>query len=179
MRKISILYLLSFITSSIRSDTAPAVNDDTRERINRWTAASSDTNVKDDSNTDAMDASCSIFLAPSSIPNSGFGIYTTREIQAGEYINNYLDSPSIVLVDNKDSFRTLINYLWSGNMFTEFESSKASVFVPSWSSYCNYHTVRFYITWLFGTFQLRSFVHIYAYHNFIDAIKICNVIVFT
>jgi len=67
-------------------------------------------------------------------------VYTTRDIQDGQYMNQYLDTPSIAILDKGDSFRTFRNYVWSGNLFTEYEASHVSVSVPNWSSHCNYHT---------------------------------------
>jgi len=85
---------------------------------------------------------CFLYLAPSSIPHSGFGIYTTRDIAKNEYINQYLDSPTIAIVDKGKYFRTHRNYVWGSNLFTQYEAENVSVAVPSWSSYCNFHTVR-------------------------------------
>ena len=89
---------------------------------------------------------CSLYLAPSSIPHSGFGVYTTQDIAKGEYINRFLDSPSIVIIDKGKTFRTHRNFVWGGDLFTEYEATHVSVSVPNWSSLCNYHTVWVCIT---------------------------------
>jgi len=92
---------------------------------------------------------CSLYLAPSSIPHSGFGVYTTRDIARGEYINRFLDAPSIPIMDKGKALRTLRNYLWGGNLYTEYEAvDHVSVSVPNWSSHCNYHTVRLIYTYM-------------------------------
>lgn len=42
---------------------------------------------------------CNLYMAPSSIPNAGFGVYTTRDIKRDEPVLPMSDAPTIVATD--------------------------------------------------------------------------------
>ena len=61
---------------------------------------------------------CSLYLAPSSIPNAGYGVYTTRAIKPGRSIV-VEDSPTIIVTDSighnngTEVVWSVIDYAWS------------------------------------------------------------------
>ena len=52
----------------------------------------------------SIDHKCGIWLAESSIPNSGFGIFTTKNIYTGDTMQPYPNSPSIVVANFYEPF---------------------------------------------------------------------------
>jgi hypothetical protein len=96
---------------------------------------------------------CQYYLAPSSIPNAGFGIYTTKAIPPDTPLTQIADAPSIILTDvelhNKNSqgegTDTEIiwnhdNYFWDGTGQGEFEAKVVEESVMTFGAVCNYHT---------------------------------------
>lgn len=90
---------------------------------------------------------CNLYLAPSSIPGAGFGVFTTRDIKQNELILDYLDSPSVVVTDmashtqnTENDYWTHIDYFWSGDGPAEFEAEDVSENVFMLGSLSNYHT---------------------------------------
>ena len=90
---------------------------------------------------------CSLYMAPSSIPNSGFGVYTTRTIKKDEPVTPYVDAPSIISIDitahtgnREGDFWTHVDYLWSGVGLGEFEASEVSENVFVLGCLSNFHT---------------------------------------
>lgn len=89
---------------------------------------------------------CRFYLAPSSIPNSGFGIYTTDAIPADTPITQLADAPSIILTDvdlhndDKETNWNHHNYFWDGTGSGEFEAKIVEESVVTFGSLCNYHT---------------------------------------
>lgn len=49
--------------------------------------------------TPKYQSECKFYLAESSIPNAGFGVYTVESIKENEYLTEFPDAPSIVVVD--------------------------------------------------------------------------------
>ena len=92
-------------------------------------------------------APCSIYLAQSSIPNAGFGVYTTKSIQKDQFIQPYPNAPSIMVTDfyegndNEEDDWNHDDYLWEPVGTGAFEADEVSEIVPSFGSLCNYHTV--------------------------------------
>jgi len=89
-------------------------------------------------------------MAPSSIPNAGFVISTTRSIAAGSPIQSYPDAPSIPAFDaNLHSERSLnkktlrhwaqMEYFWSGDGYNGFEAFSSEDNVMTLGSLANYH----------------------------------------
>lgn len=86
-------------------------------------------------------------MAPSSIPNSGFGVYTTRTIEKDEPVTPLADAPSVIAIDMTahtenplSDFWTHVDYLWSGAGLGEFEASEVSENVFVLGCLSNFHT---------------------------------------
>jgi hypothetical protein len=89
-------------------------------------------------------------MAPSSIPNAGFGVFTTLPIAAGSPIQPYPDAPSIPVLDpdahckrslSKYSLRNWaqIEYFWSGDGHIGFEALQSEDNVVTMGALSNYH----------------------------------------
>ena len=110
------------------------------------------TTVKTENATEAFQ--CGIYMAASSIPNAGFGVYTTRSISEGETAQPSAESPLIPIYDwdddDDDDFRkrTMNNYLWMALDMASLEAD-TSGYENSMSigALCNFHTVSF-IEWI-------------------------------
>ena len=106
------------------------------------------TTVKTENATEAFQ--CGIYMAASSIPNAGFGVYTTRSISEGETAQPSAESPLIPLYDWDDDenvmgFRsTMNNYIWGANDMASLEAD-TSGYENSMSlgALCNFHTVSY------------------------------------
>lgn len=79
---------------------------------------------------------CSIYLAPSSIPDQGtglpvgFGIYTTRPLQKGEYIWRHGEGPSVVVPDVATNYQQLVRTT------TDLpEETIKKLLAPEWAQY--------------------------------------------
>lgn len=59
---------------------------------------------------------CKFYLAESSIPNAGFGVYTVENMKKNEYLTEVPDAPSIVVVDelwhSPDIVSNHCDYYW-------------------------------------------------------------------
>lgn len=55
---------------------------------------------------------CVYYLAPSSIPNSGFGTYTVRDTPQNTLLMQQADAPTIVLSDIHNHFQRNTFILW-------------------------------------------------------------------
>lgn len=89
---------------------------------------------------------CNVYMAPSSIPGAGFGIFTVRDIAKGEKILPYADAPSIPLCDDhangmEETDWNHVDYLWSGKGLAEYECQSVSESVVTFGALCNFHTV--------------------------------------
>jgi len=93
---------------------------------------------------------CSLYLAPSSIPNAGFGVFTTKAIPARSPVQPYPDAPSIPVLDpdthcerslSKKHLRhwAHIEYFWSGDGHIGFEAMASEDNVMTMGSLSNYH----------------------------------------
>ncbi len=85
---------------------------------------------------------CNIYLAPSSIPNAGFGLYTVKDIEKDERVLPFTDAPSIPLCDESDhglhaEHWNHVDYLWSGKGLAEFECDRATESVMTFGSLCS------------------------------------------
>lgn len=88
---------------------------------------------------------CSLYMAPSSIPHAGFGLFVSRNIAKGEYILPYSDAPSIAVCDEyhegiTDNDWNHVDYLWSGSGLAEHECKEGSESVMSFGALSNFHT---------------------------------------
>ena len=100
--------------------------------------------IKDNRSFD--DQECSVYIAQSSIPGAGFGIFTTRDLLKGSDIVPYSDAPSIIICDyhyfDMDSSDWIHpNYVWHGNGFANFECESVSENVMTIGAITNLHTV--------------------------------------
>ncbi len=90
---------------------------------------------------------CSIYLAPSSIPNAGFGLFTTRSIASDKKLQEYSEAPSVVVTDfyepagNEEGDWNHVDYIWEPTGYSAFEAEEASMSVMTFGSLCNYHPV--------------------------------------
>ncbi len=90
---------------------------------------------------------CNLYMAPSSIPNSGYGVFTTRAIKTKESVLPYGDVPDIVVTDMDahtgnimGDYWTHVDYLWRGDGLAVFEGEHASANVLVLGCLLNYHT---------------------------------------
>mmetsp|Transcript_26636 Transcript_26636/g.30489 ORF Transcript_26636/g.30489 Transcript_26636/m.30489 type:complete len:617 (+) Transcript_26636:206-2056(+) len=90
---------------------------------------------------------CSLYMAPSSIPHSGFGVYTGRKIPRNSAVQPYSNSVSLAVTDvtfhteNEDSdYWSHVDYLWSGSGLAEFEADEVSENVFVMGCLANFHT---------------------------------------
>lgn len=70
----------------------------------------------------AVDNHCNLFLAPSSIPNAGYGVFTAKKIRRGDYILR-ADGPNIAVLvqdvpasNHPNSSLSLFHNVWWGKM---------------------------------------------------------------
>ena len=88
---------------------------------------------------------CRYYLAPSSIPNSGFGVFTAEAIKKDEPLTDASDSSSVMVVDGDAHYSgtrvwSMDNYFWSGEGSGQFESASVEEYVVTFGTSCNYHT---------------------------------------
>lgn len=90
---------------------------------------------------------CQYYLAPSSIPNAGFGIYTVDPIPSDSPLTQTADAPSIIVTDvvlhSEDEDQLVwnhVNYFWDGAGSGEHEAKIVEESVVTFGSLCNYHT---------------------------------------
>lgn len=91
---------------------------------------------------------CTLYLAPSSIPNAGMGLYTTRHILAGQPVLSYdgPDAPSILVTNSVEHNGGMeiswshVDYFWSASGLNEFESNHVEESVVTMGALSNYHT---------------------------------------
>jgi hypothetical protein len=110
------------------------------------TSANVNDNDNDNDNKDGFE--CGIYLAPSSIPNAGFGIYTTRSIEQDESVQPYPDAPSIPVTNfyepyqyNQETDWNHFDYVWEPSGPAAFEADSVSESVMTFGSLCNFHPV--------------------------------------
>ncbi len=90
---------------------------------------------------------CGVFLAASSIPNAGLGIYTTRFIAQDTLVQPYPESPSIIVADfyeatgNSETDWNHIDYMWDSFGISSYEADSVDESVMTFGSLCNYHPV--------------------------------------
>jgi len=100
----------------------------------------------DDAPSTANDSyECSLYVAPSSIPGAGSGLFITRDVEEGEGILPGSDAPSIVICDIDSygiSTKDYVHhaYYWSGGGLASFECDSVSESVVSFGAMSNYHT---------------------------------------
>ena len=107
--------------------------------------------------TDAKTDDCNLYLAPSSIPNVGLGVYAARDFELGEWIGD----PSIAIPwinhpnnndddnDNDDSKSNknllLKNFLWDSAGIGGFGEASGGTYEPSVSSEGHRTTVSLFL----------------------------------
>ena len=96
--------------------------------------------------TDDESSTCTYYLAPSSIPNAGFGVYTTKAIKEKTPLLKTPDGPSIMITDGDTHYNngernwSLENYFWGGEGDAEFEADDVEMFEGTLVTSSNYHT---------------------------------------
>ena len=90
-------------------------------------------------------STCTIYLAESTIPNAGFGVYTTEAVKKDDVILK-ADSPSIIITDidkhqpnNEDPEWQHANYVWMAYGQGSFEAHATSESVLTFGSLPNFH----------------------------------------
>ena len=92
--------------------------------------------------------SCSLYLAPSSIPNSGFGVFAAKTFKVGSIVLPS-DAPGIVITDREyhqydgekpDPAWGHDNYVWSTVGRAAFEADETSLSAVTLGSMANYHS---------------------------------------
>jgi hypothetical protein len=87
---------------------------------------------------------CSMYLAQSSIPNAGYGIYTTRSYKKQEAIIDSL-TPSVLLLDREthmpaDAHWPIFDYVWQTYGAGTYEAPLAETWEPTaLGTLANYH----------------------------------------
>ena len=87
---------------------------------------------EEDTKTNNYNPICQYYLAPSSIPNAGFGVYTTQYVPANTPLQHQSDSPTIVVTDielhNGAEIKSLYSdYFWTGDGYSA-DTTEESVF---------------------------------------------------
>ena len=88
---------------------------------------------------------CTLYMAPSSIPNAGYGVFTILDIAKGEKVKQYADAPYIPLCDAGanglgEEHGNHNDYLWAGMGWSNYECITASEIGMNLGSLSNYHT---------------------------------------
>ena len=115
-----------------------------QENSNQTTTCFEKSRENEDMDEIQIDQECSIYLAESSIPNAGFGIYTTKFIPKGSYTG--APALSIVTTDmyyhygESDPNWAQTNYNWEGNGYSTFEGIETAETVMNFGTSSNYHT---------------------------------------
>lgn len=104
-----------------------------------------DLTTQSDASVESIEHQCSIYMALSNIPNAGFGVFTTRDIQKGDFIFPYPDAPSIPMCDTErngleEHVTNHFEYVWSGSGQAEFECDQVCESVVTLGALINYHT---------------------------------------
>lgn len=99
----------------------------------------------DDTCKTTKQPTCKFYLAPSSIPNSGFGVYTTQAISKETPLTDGSDAPSVMVYDGEvhstgDRRWSMENYFWSGEGSGQFEATSVEEYVVTFGTSCNFHT---------------------------------------
>lgn len=104
-------------------------------------------NLKEDS---SQDFQCRLYLALSSIPNAGFGIFTAQAISEGESVHPYADSMYYSVCDivengatyqeYGDTPQNLDDYMWDGMTWSRYECDEAYESAVNLGSLVNFHT---------------------------------------
>ena len=105
---------------------------------------SDDTNIEEymSSTTEGFKGLCSLYLAPSSIPDAGYGIFTIRPLKKQEEIF-VGQSPSVIVLDRElhtNATWPLLDYFWTTYGAGTYESPLAETWEPTpFGTLANYH----------------------------------------
>ena len=97
---------------------------------------------EEDTKTNNYNPTCQYYLASSSIPNAGFGVYTAQSIPVDTPLQEQYEIPSIVFTDERLHFGTSIewlhiDYFWAGDGHSA-DTTRESVVM--FGALANYHT---------------------------------------
>jgi len=87
---------------------------------------------------------CSIYMAESSIPNAGMGVFTSQAISKGGIISPTRDGPPIVFHDFHSMFKSARglgnrNYFWDEEIPEHYEANENNIALTTVGSLANYH----------------------------------------
>ena len=87
---------------------------------------------------------CTIYMAESTIPGAGYGVFTARDIPKEDFFGNS-GGPAISITDmyfhnGGDPDWAQINYCWSGDGYTAIESEETAEMTVNIGALSNYHT---------------------------------------
>ena len=91
------------------------------------------------------DEKCSLYLAPSSIPNVGLGVFASHSFKEGESIDVICNGPSVVVTDPFNSGESDDGWPWANEMFmwgvnyANKESDTSMETITNLGSMVNYH----------------------------------------
>ena len=91
-----------------------------------------DRNSTEDNSQRYQPHQCSLYLAPSSIPNAGFGVYTGRDLKEGEDVLSSVESPVIPICDEYENFMheedsNFPDYSWVSRSYDWYNFISSSV----------------------------------------------------
>jgi len=91
------------------------------------------------------DGGCTLYVAESTIPNAGFGVYTTKSFKKGDVIIE-ADTPAIIITDihayqpdEEEPDWQHRNYLWTAYGQGEYEARKTTESVLTFGAIPNFH----------------------------------------
>ncbi len=95
--------------------------------------------ISNDMEEDIIEHTCSLYMAESSIPNSGLGVYAGIDIARGDLVD---DMPQVVipLIDFKDKNKILWDYPWNGEWYgATFENAEPKILTSNIGMLANSH----------------------------------------
>jgi len=103
---------------------------------------------------------CSIYLAESTIPNAGMGMFTSQAIQEGAEISSTGDGPIIVIHNILQNMGTKtpvglghMDYLWHAAIPEDYESAVDQIAMSTVGALANYHPVLINVRNSIGSFD--------------------------
>jgi hypothetical protein len=88
---------------------------------------------------------CGIYLAKSSIPNAGYGVFAGKDFSKDSFLTKPPESPALSVTDvfyhyGEDPVWAHVNYFWSGDGYTARESEETAEMTFNIGAIANYHT---------------------------------------
>lgn len=135
--KLSIVALASFLSTTSAYEQSSECSAKDGDNDQTCTASTTMANPQ---------STCKFYLAPSSIPNAGFGVYTTEAIPKHDPLTESADAPAVLVFDGdvhypENRIWSMENYFWSSEGIGQFESSSVEEWVVNFGTSCNFHTI--------------------------------------